>query len=468
VAGARMKFCVALCGDAAPSLFSQAMTDTIYALATAPGRAGVAVVRLSGRGAAAALRDLAGRLPPPRQAHYAHFRDPKSGEILDDGIALYFAAPASMTGEDVVELQLHGSRAVLAAVFAALGRRPGFRLAEPGEFTKRAFLNGKLDLTAAEAIADLVEAETAAQRRQAMRQLQGEFGRRCEAWRSRLIAAQAGLEAEIDFPEEGLPAEQWEAARRELAALRAEIAAELADNRRGERLREGVSVAILGPPNAGKSSLMNALARREVAITSHIAGTTRDVIEVALDLGGYPVVLADTAGLRDSADSIEEEGIRRARARAASADLKLVVLDATKPQEAAALRDLIDARTIVVANKIDLMQETPAAEGDSLGTGPALYCSATSGAGIAALIARLGTAVEEALSTGTAPLVTRARHREALENCVAALDRFAGAAMPELAAEDLRAAARSLGRITGRVDVEDMLDALFREFCIGK
>jgi tRNA modification GTPase len=444
------------------------MTDTIYALATAPGRAGVAVVRLSGPGAAIALRDLVGSLPLPRQAHYAHFRDPESGEILDDGIALYFAGPASMTGEDVVELQLHGSRAVLAAVFAVLARRPGFRLAEPGEFTKRAFLNGKLDLTGAEAIADLVEAETAAQRRQAMRQLQGEFGRRCEEWRTRLIAAQARLEAEIDFPEEGLPTEQWAASCREAAALRGEIAAELADNRRGERLREGVAVAILGPPNAGKSSLMNALARRDVAITSHIAGTTRDVIEVALDLGGYPVVLADTAGLRDSADSIEEEGIRRARARAASADLKLVVLDATKPEETNALRDLIDARAIVVVNKIDLMQETPAVWADLLGAGRALYCSATSGEGIAALIARLGAAVEDALSAETAPLVTRARHREALENCVAALDRFAGAELPELAAEDLRGAARSLGRITGRVDVEDMLDALFREFCIGK
>jgi tRNA modification GTPase len=444
------------------------MTDTIYALATAPGRAGVAVVRLSGPGAAAALRDLAGSLPLPRQGHYAHFRDPESGEILDDGIALYFAGPASMTGEDIVELQLHGSRAVLSAVFAALARRPGFRLAEPGEFTKRAFLNGKLDLTGAEAVADLVEAETAAQRRQAMRQLQGEFGRRCEEWRTRLIAAQAGLEAEIDFPEEGLPTEQWATSRREAAALRGEIATELADNRRGERLREGVAVAILGPPNAGKSSLMNALARRDVAITSHIAGTTRDVIEVALDLGGYPVVLADTAGLRDSADSIEKEGIRRARARAASADLKLVVLDATKPEETNALRDLIDSRTIVVVNKIDLMQETPAAWADSLGADHALYCSATSGEGVAALIARLGAAVEEALSAETAPLVTRARHREALGNCVAALDRFAEAELPELAAEDLRGAARSLGRITGRVDVEDMLDALFREFCIGK
>jgi tRNA modification GTPase len=444
------------------------MSDTIFALATAPGRAGVAMVRISGPGAAAALRDLAGALPPPRQVRHAHFRDPQNGEMLDDGIALYFAAPASMTGEDVAELQLHGSRAVIAAIFAALGRRPGFRLAEPGEFTKRAFLNGKLDLTAAEAVADLVEAETAAQRRQALRQLGGEFGRRCEDWRGRLIAAQARLEAEIDFPEEGLPAEQWAEARRALAALRDEIAAELADDRRGERLRDGVSVAILGPPNAGKSSLMNALARREVAITSHLAGTTRDVIEVALDLGGYPVVLADTAGLRDSADVIEEEGVRRARARAASADLKLMVLDATRPEEAAAMRALIDAQTIVVANKIDLLRGGNAGWPDVLGGGAALRCSVTTGEGVAALIARLGAAVEAALTAQAAPLVTRTRHRQALEACVAALDRFAQAELPELAAEDLRAAARALGRITGRVDVEDMLDALFREFCIGK
>lgn len=445
------------------------MSDTIFALATAPGRAGVAMVRLSGPGAAAALRDLAGTVPPPRQARRVRLRDPATGETLDDAIALYFAAPASFTGEDVAELHLHGSRAVLAAVFAVLGRRPGFRLAEPGEFSKRAFLNGKLDLTAAEAIADLVEAETAAQRRQAMRQLGGEFGRRCDDWRARLIRAQAQLEAEIDFPDEEVPPEQWAAVRRTVAALRAEITRELADDRRGERLREGLAVAILGPPNAGKSSLMNALARREVAITSHLAGTTRDVIEVALDLGGYPVLLADTAGLRAGIDVVEEEGVRRARARAASADLKLVVLDATKPEEAAAVRDVIDAQTLIVANKIDLaLHPVDAAWADALGSEPALRCAATTGAGIETLVARLATAAEAMLTSGAAPLVTRARHRQALERCVAGLERFAAAQLPELAAEDLRAAARELGRITGRVDVEDMLDALFREFCIGK
>jgi tRNA modification GTPase len=445
------------------------MTDTIYALASAPGRAGVAVVRLSGPGCGAVLADVAGAVPPPRHARHTVLRDAVDGEIIDDAIVLYFRAPASMTGEDVAEFHLHGSRAVLAALFAMLGARPGFRLAEPGEFTKRAFLNGKLDLTAAEAVADLVEAETAAQRRQALRQLDGVFGRCCEDWRARLIATQARLEAEIDFPEEGVPAEQWAAARAEAVRLRAEIAHELADDRRGERLRAGVTIAILGPPNAGKSSLLNALARRDVAITSHIAGTTRDVIEVALDLGGYPVLLADTAGLRDSGDIVEEEGVRRALARAESADLKLIVLDAGKPEEAETVRSVVDARSIIVANKIDLLPAPTVAQwATGLGAGPAVVISTHMGTGLPLLIERLTAAVGAVLGGGNAPLVTRARHRRALEDCVAALDSFGTAALPELAAEDLRRAARALGRITGKVDVEDMLDALFREFCIGK
>jgi tRNA modification GTPase len=444
------------------------MTETIFALATAPGRAGVAVIRISGPDAAAALRDLAGVLPPPRRAAHVRFRLPDSGEVIDDGIALFFAAPASLTGEDVAELQLHGGRAVLSAVFAELGARPGFRLAEPGEFTRRAFLNGKLDLTAAEAIADLVAAETTAQRRQALRQLAGEFGALCEAWRKRLIRAQARLEAQIDFAEEDLPPELTELAQHEMRILREEITTNLADNHRGERLREGISVAILGPPNSGKSSLMNSLARRDVAITSSTAGTTRDVIEVALDLGGYPVVLADTAGLRVAADAIEEEGVRRARARAGAADLRLVVFDATKPEEADVLLPLIDESTIIVVNKIDLLPGDGGRWADRIGPHPALRLSVTTGEGMAGMIGHLTQAVAATLAPGDAPLVTRLRHRRALETCVAALDRFATAMLPELAAEELRDAARSLGRITGRVDVEDMLDELFGEFCIGK
>jgi|SRR5579864_7793202 len=444
------------------------MSDTIFALASAAGRAGVAVVRISGPGAGAALQDLAGVLPAPRQARHVRFRAAESGELIDDGLALFFPAPASMTGEDVAELQLHGSRAVLSAVFAELGARPGFRMAEPGEFTRRAFLNGKLDLTAAEGIADLVAAETGAQRRQALRQLGGEFGRLCEEWRARLVRAQARLEAEIDFPEEGLPAELWEVARHEIKLLRAEIAAFLADNHRGERLREGASIAILGPPNSGKSSLMNLLARRDVAITSSVAGTTRDVIEVALDLGGYPVMLADTAGLRPTSDAIEEEGVRRAKARAAAADLRLFVFDISHPEEADLLGPESNPKTLLVLNKIDLGSEAYGDWAARFGEPNLVPISVLTGAGVGALVARVTGLVAKILATGDAVVVTRARHRLALEASLGALDRFALGSLPELAAEELRSAAHALGRITGRVDVEDMLDALFREFCIGK
>ena len=434
--------------------------DTVFALSTAPGRAGIAVIRLSGPGAAAALMALAGTVPPPRHAQRIRVRDPAGGEAIDEGLALYFPAPRSVTGEDVAELHVHGSRAVVAAVLACLGRL-GLRPAEPGEFTRRAFLNGKLDLSAVEGLADLVAAETAAQRRQALRQLDGALGRLAERWRARLLSAQARLEAAIDFPDEDLPAGLWDAARGEAAALVAEIAAHLGDDHRGERLREGVMVAVLGPPNAGKSSLVNALARRDVAITAAASGTTRDVIEVALDLGGYPVTLADTAGLRDAVDPVEAEGVRRTRARAAAADLKLVLYDATRPEELDALAGLIDANALVIANKSDLL---PAGAAPPAG----LALSVATGAGMAALLARLGAEVARRLDAGAAPLVTRARHRAALDECCTALRRFDGAPLPELAAEELRAAARALGRITGRVDVEDMLDRVFAEFCIGK
>ena len=444
------------------------MSDTIFALATAPGRAGIAVFRLSGPAARRALEAVVGAVPQPRVATRARFRDPESGETIDDGLTLFFPAPRSATGEDVAELHIHGSRAVALALAAVLVRLPGLRPAAPGEFTRRAFEHGKLDLTAAEGLADLVAAETAAQRRQALRQLAGEFGRLCEAWRARLLRALAQIEAEIDFPEEGLPENLWRGVRAEAQALRGEIACHLADDRRGERLRDGLAVAILGPPNAGKSSLMNALARREVAITAASAGTTRDVIEVALDLGGYPLLLADTAGLRAAADAVEEEGVRRAHARAAAADLKLIVVDATQPEGSAAVAGVVDAAALVVANKIDLAPGGAADWADRLGAGPALRLSVRTGEGMAALLARLEAEVARRFSAGGAPAITRARHRQALEATLSALDRFFAAPLPELAAEDLRAATRSLGRITGRVDVEDLLDVIFREFCIGK
>jgi len=472
--------------------------ETIFAPATLPGRAALTVMRLSGPAAGPALAALAGPLPAPRYAARRRIADPATGEPLDDGLVLWFPAPHSATGEDVAELHLHGSRAVLAAIIDALGRL-GLRLAEPGEFTRRAFLNGKLDLVQAEAIADLAAAETEAQRRQAMRQLDGALGNLYRGWATRLLGSLAHLEAAIDFPDEDLPPEIEERVAAETAALADEIASHLADGHRGERLREGIGVAIVGPPNAGKSSLLNRLARREAAITSPIAGTTRDVIEVAIDLAGYPVVLADTAGLRDSADAVEQEGLRRALARAQTADLRLFVYDASRPQDGAGAAAWPGADTLLVANKIDLlpfspspaMQERVAAgeprPGDGAGDGaatsrliPTFSCdgvkretsdafpvSALTGDGLDRLLASLADRVADKYRI-EAPVLTRARHREALQTALAALQRAAGAALPELRAEDLRLAWRSLGHITGTVDVEDLLDIIFAEFCIGK
>jgi tRNA modification GTPase len=440
---------------------------TIFAPATAPGRAGIAVVRVSGPAAGAACGALTGKPPPPpRRASLRRVVDPASGEIVDDALVLWFAAPASETGEDVLELQLHGSPAVVAAVVEGLTGVPDCRLAEPGEFARRAFDNGKLDLTAVEGLADLIAAETAAQRRQAVRQMQGELGRLYEGWRSALVRLLAHLEAEIDFSDEDLPAALGARARATIGPLIAALSGHLGAGRAGERLRAGLSVAILGAPNVGKSSLMNALARRDVAIVSSRAGTTRDVIEVHLDLDGLPVVLADTAGLRDSTDEIEQEGVRRALARTADADIKVVVLDATAwPHVDAAVRAQIDDRAIVVWNKIDV---ATGANPTGVADQPALAVSARTGSGIDTLVAALAARAARLLSIGGDPVPTRARHRAALVEARTALERALAARLPELVAEDVRLAVRAIGRITGRVDVEDVLDVIFREFCIGK
>jgi len=404
------------------------------------------------------LAALAGGLPPPRVARHARFCDPDSGEELDDGLALWFPATHSVTGEDVAELHLHGSRAVLAAVMAVLSRR-GLRLAEPVEFTRRAFLNNKLDLTQAEAVAHLAAAETEAQRRQALRQLDGHLGDIYRGWGERLLRLLAHLEAAIDFPDEDLPPEIEAEVAAGTRALAEEIEVHLADRHRGERLRDGIAVAILGPPNAGKSSLLNVLARREAAITSPIAGTTRDIIEVAIDLAGYPVVLADTAGLRDSDDVIEQEGLRRALKRAEEAELRLFVFDATRPEDARGAAPWPGPDTLLVANKIDVARERVCAR--------AIAVSALTGEGLPEVIGTLSSRIAQIYDV-TAPVLTRARHREALETALAALRRSLAADLPELRAEDLRLAWRSLGRITGRVDVEDLLDVIFRDFCLGK
>ena len=430
--------------------------DGIFALASAAGRGGVAVYRLSGPGTAEAVKALTGRdLPAARQAVFRTISH--QGEVIDRGLVIWFPAPHSFTGEDVAEFQLHGGRAVsqaLAEALLALGLRP----AEPGEFSRRAFHSGKLDLTQAEAIADLVEAETAAQRRQALRQMDGALYRLYEDWRDQLLRIQAHLEADIDFSDEDLPGGLTAAARDRLLDLAGTMARHLADGHRGERLRDGLHVAILGSPNVGKSSLLNLIAGREAAIVSAQAGTTRDIIEVHLDLGGYPVVLADTAGLRETSEAVEEEGIRRALARAEAADLKLVVLDATQEPDPSVMA-LVDRQTLVLLNKADL--------GNKLSV-RGVPVSAKTGQGLDELLAELTRHAAKALEGSGAPALTRARHRAAIEAAVENLHRALQATLPELAAEDVRLSTRALGRITGRVDVEDMLDVIFREFCIGK
>lgn len=439
--------------------------DTIFAPATAPGRAGVAVLRLSGPGASSALAALAGRIPPARRASRVRLRNLASGETLDDGLAIFFAAPASFTGEDVAELHIHGGRATVDAVCASL-RALGLRLAEPGEFARRAFHNGKLDLAEIEGLADLVAAETEAQRRQALRQLSGDLSALVEGWRARLVRALAHLEATIDFADEDIPPDLVAGAKAELAALGGEIDAQLADGRRGERLRDGIEIAVVGPPNAGKSSLVNALARREAAIVAETAGTTRDVIEVRLDLAGLPVTVADTAGLREAADAVEREGVRRALARAEAADLRIVMLDAAAPAPDAAVAALIDASALVVLNKTDLVAAaTPLRR---IGGQPALALSLKTGDGLAALLGAIETRARALVEGGAAAPLTRARHRAALEDCRDALARAIAAQAMELIAEDARLAGRALGRIAGRIDVEDVLDSIFAEFCIGK
>jgi tRNA modification GTPase len=439
--------------------------STIFALSSGRPPAAIAVVRVSGPSAHVALEKLIGRVPEPRKATLARLRDPGSGDVIDEALVLWFPGPHSETGEDVAELQLHGGHAVIAGVLGALGTIAGCRPAEPGEFTRRAFEAGKLDLTAVEGLADLIAAETPAQRRQAFRQLKGLIGDRAEAWRRRLIEALALVEARIDFADEAdVPEDLIGPALHVAQQLRDEIAAALADGRRGERLRDGLVVAIAGPPNAGKSTLLNRLARREAAIVSPYAGTTRDVIEVHLDLDGYPVTLLDTAGIRNSEDPVELEGVRRARERAAAADLVLWVTDASAAGPGM-MESIENSEVWMVKNKIDLVTEKQ----DHINEYEFIL-SATTGLGMDTLVAALAAYARRYFSATESAVVTRARHRHALEETKAALDRAISndGRREELIAEDLRSAATTLGRLTGRVDVEDILDVIFRDFCIGK
>jgi tRNA modification GTPase len=485
--------------------------DTIFALSSGRPPAAIAVIRVSGPRAGAALEALTGRIPKPRQAALANVRDGTGGEI-DQALVLWFPGPNSETGEDTAELQLHGGRAVIMAVLAALAQIGGLRAAEAGEFTRRAFENGKLDLTAVEGLADLVMAETQAQRAQALRQLKGLLGNRAEAWRQRLIAALALVEVRIDFSDEGdvqnnARGDLLSPALTKVRELAGEIRAVLADGHRGEQLRDGMAVAIAGPPNAGKSTLLNRLARREAAIVSPLAGTTRDVIEVHLELDGYPVTLLDTAGIRDTDDPVEMEGVRRARERAAEADLVLWLVDASEAspsqppvnpgQMTWILRtktDLITGRTesnihnnehkssnrsltsfnstVTMPNVVSNEYQFNNNEYGFISRETSVFSiSAVTGAGIGALTTALTAQAQQCLGSTEPALVTRERHRAALRATLEALERAMSDSLrthDDLLAEELHIAARALGKLTGRVDVEDVLDVIFRDFCIGK
>jgi tRNA modification GTPase len=439
----------------------------IFAPVTPPGQSGVAVFRVSGRDLSGVLSGLS--LPaalPAREAVLCILKDPTNGSPIDQALALYFPAPHSFTGEDVLELHTHGGGAVRRALLDALSALPRCRLAEAGEFSKRAFLNGKMDLLQAEGIADLIAAETAMQQQLALRQLDGEMSERFADMRTMALRSLALLEAYLDFPDEEIPEETLNEVNRDLGQLKHTIHGLLKEPPCGELIREGFTIALIGPPNAGKSSLMNRLAKRDVAIVSDVAGTTRDRIEVHLNIGGYLVRLIDTAGMRDTQDAIEAEGVRRAKQAASDADLTLVIYDIVSDTKQIALHHGLAAeQTLIIWNKAD---QSPAPAPPSTGPIASLFLSALTGDGIDALLEQIGHRIDSRLTANASPLLTRTRHRHALGEALASLEATSAELPLELMAEDVRAAARSIGKITGHIDVDQLLDVIFREFCIGK
>ena len=427
--------------------------DTIFALATAQGRAGVAVVRISGPGSHDVCCALCGDLPAARIASVRVLSD-SAGVRLDEALVLVFEEGASFTGEKVVELHLHGSIAVISAVLRVLSSMPGLRAAEAGEFTRRALENGCIDLAQVEGLADLIDAETEAQRRQALRVLSGDLGKLAEGWRRDLIRAAALLEATIDFADEEVPVDVTAEVSELLTGVRIALARESEGVTTAERIRSGFEVAIVGAPNVGKSTLLNALAGREAAITSEFAGTTRDVIEVRMDIGGIPVTLLDTAGLRETTDAIEEIGIRRARERAAAADLRVFLVEGSDAPDMTP-----EPGDIVLKAKADLLTDKTDA------------VSGMSGDGIESLIENISNRLSGRL--GSLGVATRERHRVAMQRAVLALDAASeklelGPDLYDLAAEEVRQAVRALESLVGRVDVENLLDEIFSSFCVGK
>ena len=442
---------------------------TIYALSTGPGIAGIAIIRVSGKNTADVIKKITGnKLPNPREATRRKFNYINTNELIDEGVLLWFPAPNSYTGEDLAEFHVHGSRAVITALHKTIAQIENCRLAEPGEFTKRAFQNGKISLLKAESIADLISSETEIQRKQALKIMSGKSSNQFNSWRAKLLKILSHVEAKIDFPDENLPKDILIDIQKTSDQVSFEIQKTLNDQKVGEKIREGFKIAIIGPTNAGKSSLLNYLSKRDVAIVSETAGTTRDVIETHLNLDGYPVIVSDTAGIRDSKDEIEQKGVKLALNRADDADLKLVIIDGNSNDLNKTLKDFVDENAILVVNKSDLLNGNL---NEKFKKHEYVLISIKNNYNLDQLISKIKNKLKNKFISNEDILITRERHRQHLEHCIAYLKRFKnkkGSKEFDKAAEDLRLATRQLGMIVGKVDVEELLDSIFNDFCIGK
>ncbi len=442
---------------------------TIYALSSGPGISGIAVIRVSGKNTAKVVKKITGsELPHPRVATLTKFNKSKAKELIDEGVIIWFPAPNSYTGEDLAEFHVHGSRAVIKAMHSSISKIKNCRLAEPGEFTKRAFQNGKINLLKAESIADLISSETEIQRKQALKIMGGKSSDKFNSWRKKLLKILSQIEAKIDFPDEDLPKNIINEIRKTSSDVLSEIKKTLNDQKVGERIREGFKIAIVGPTNAGKSSLLNYLSKRDVAIVSEIAGTTRDVIETHLNLNGYPVVISDTAGIRDSKNEIEKMGIKIALNRAEDADLKLVIVSAKNIDFTRVLKSLLEKNAILVVNKSDLVKGKLNKKFNKY---EHVFISIKKDLNLNKLISKIKSKLKNQFIASENILITRERHRQNLKNCVQHLEKFQKKKSVQdfdKAAEDLRLATRHLGMIVGKVDVEELLGSIFNDFCIGK